>query len=238
MKNILLLLFSLPIMLFAQSDKAPNLYEYITIQPKDGQNEAFEAAVKAHNAKFHAAGPHKAELTYNINGPSGGMYTWVMGPTSWTAMDSRPEDGAHDEDWAKVTALSARTGSPSYWSMNTKLSRNVGVSANTKRLIWIYDVKSGEMARWFELAAKISEVYKEKRPTETFIVGSNEFANTKNGYDVAVSFAFEKWSWMDRESTFGRQFEEVHGEGSWHTWQNAFMSTVEGRIDWLRETVD
>jgi len=43
---------------------------------------------------------------------------------------------------------------------------------------------------------------------------------------------------MDRKSNFGKEYEEVHGEGSWHTFLNAFSETVEGRVDWLRERVN
>ena len=224
--------------MIGQSDKAPNLYEYVTIKAIPGQEEAFEEAVKAHNAKYHPDGDFKAKLKYTINGPAGGTYAWVMGPTSWTAMDNRPMKGEHDKDWAKVTALSVRTGSPSYWTYNVKLSQNALTKTNSKRLVWIYDLKPGQYARWMELVAKVSEVYKEKRPTETFIVASNEFADTRAGEDVAVAFDFDKWSWLDRETQFNVDFEAVHGKGSWHTFLNAMNEITLGRVDFLRETVE
>jgi len=215
MKNItLLFLICLPVLLFGQADKTPNLFEYVNIQAIPGQEEAFEEAVKAHNAKYHAEGPYKAALKYTINGPGGGTYAWVMGPTSWTAMDDRPLKGEHDKDWAKVTALSARTGSPQYWTFDTELSRNAMNPANDKRMIWIYDLKPGQYSRWMELVAKVSEVYAKKRPTETFIVASNELADTRAGEDVGVAFDFAKWSRLDEVNKVYKDFEAVHCAGS------------------------
>ena len=238
MKNLILGLIFLPICLFCQSDNDPTLFEVINIEVKPGQEKAFEAAVKAHNKKFHPEGIYAAHLYSNLNGPNGGKYTWIMGPTTFTALDSRPGEGAHDDDWKNVTAVSQETDSPRYWSSDAKLSHRVVNAANTKSLIWIYDIKPNQEARWSELIAKVKKVYDEKRPTESFGVSWNEFSDTKAGNDVAIIFSFDKWSWMDRKSNFIKDFEEVFGAGSWHTFLNAMAETVDGRVDWLRTKVD
>lgn len=238
MKTLLLLVFCLPLTLFGQDEKQPSLYELVNITAKSGQEEAFETAVKAHNSKYHADGPHEAQLAYNINGPTGGTYTWIMGPTTWTDMDNRPIKGAHDEDWKKVLALTEHTESPTYWTVNRKLTQVSSSLTNSKQLIWLYDIKTGQYDRFFELLAKVKEVYEKKRANETFMVCTNEFANTKMGQDAAIIFSFDKWSWLDEESMFSKDYEEVHGEGSFHNFLNALTDSVEGRIDWLREYVE
>ena len=238
MKNLLFVLLFLPLIAFSQ-EEPPALFEVVNIHAKLGQEKALEAAVKAHNEKFHSEdGDYHARLFYNINGPSGGTYAWIMGPTSWTAMDNRPMEGDHDADWKKVTALAEKFESPHYWSYSSKLSNEVESVSPGKRLIWVYDIKRGQAKRWAELVGKIKQVYAEKRPTEPFWVLWNEFADKKAGRDAAIIFAFDSWSWMDRESTFSKQYEEVHGEGSWRHFMNEFPDTVDGRVDFIRERID
>lgn len=48
----------------------------------------------------------------------------------------------------------------------------------------------------------------------------------------------DKWAEMDENSAFAPLFEEVHGAGTWHNFLNDFMSTVDGRVDWIRAVVD
>jgi hypothetical protein len=151
MKNLLFVLLFLPLIAFGQ-EQPQDLFETVNIHVKKGQEKALEAAVKAHNAKFHPEdGNFHARLFYNINGPSGGTYSWIMGPTSWTAMDSRPTDGDHDADWKKVTALVDKFDSPHYWKYSPKLSSDGGNASPAKRLIWIYDIKRGQAKRWSEV---------------------------------------------------------------------------------------
>lgn len=239
MKNLLLFLLCIPLIAFSQEEPQANLYEVVNIQVIPGKEKAFEAAVKAHNKKFHPeGGDHYARLFYNINGPSGGAYSWILGPTSWTAMDNRPDEGEHNDDWNKVVAFVEKFESPTYWKFSDKLSQTIENVSPPKRLIWAYDIKRGQGARWAELIGKVKEVYEAKRPEEHFWVVWNEFADTKSGMDAVIIFAFDKWSWMDRESNFIKDYEEVHGEGTWYAFLDEFMDTIDGRVDWLRERID
>ena len=239
MKNLLIALLCFPILAFCQEDVQTNLYETVNIRVKPGQEKAFEAAVKAHNMKYHPKdGNYHGRLFYNVNGPNGGTYSWIMGPTNWTAMDNRPSNDAHEADWDKVVALVDKFESPSYWGFSQELSNVIENVSPPKRLIWMYDIKKGKSAQWAELVEKVKKVYETKRPTEHFWVLWNEFANTDAGMDAVIIFAFDKWSWLDRKSNFSKEFEEVHGEGTWHNFLNAFNETVHGRVDWLRERID
>ncbi len=239
MKRLVFILLCFPLLMFGQEEKAPNLYEVVNCKVKAGQEEAFEAAVKSHNDQFHAENTlYRARLAYNLNGPFAGMYTWLMGPTSYTAIDDRPGKGAHDDDWAKVTDMVEEFDAPTYWTFSDKLSHIPDGDVGKKRLIWMYDLKQGKGAKWAELIGKVKKVYMEKRPDEPFIVVWNDFADTKAGMDAAVIFAFDKWAWMDRESNFSEQYEEVHGNGTWHNFLNEFGETVNGRVDWMRTFIE
>ena len=236
--SMLLALFFLmiPSLVMGQADE-PSLYEVVRIKVKPGQEKAFEAAVKSHNEKFHGEGQFRAGLAYNINGPFGGTYSWIMGPTNYTAMDTRPAKGAHDDDWMKVDAFAEEISPPTYWSFDTKLSQTVQNEADDKDLIWVFDIKSGQNARWAELVGKVKEVYEKKRPNESFRVVWNEFSDTKLGHDAVILFGMSKWGWLDQNRDFGKIFDEVHGPNTWHNFLNDFSACVDGRIDFLREDI-
>lgn len=234
MKKLLVVLLFLPILGYTQ-DKSPNMYEVMTMEVKRGMEDKFEAAVKAHNEKYHKDGLYKARLAYNISGPSGGTYTWIMGPTNWSSQDMRSDQEVHDADWKNVDQYVERYYSPSYWSYSEKLSHVVPGKELNKRLIWAYNIKRGKGARWAELVEKVKKVYDEKLPDESFSVSWNKMANGNDGFDAVIIWGFEKWADMDRDRDFGDLFEEVHGNGSWHTFLNEFTDTVEERVDWTRE---
>jgi hypothetical protein len=237
MKKLFVALLCFPLALFSQDDNPATVYEVVNISVERGYEDAFEAAVKAHDAKFHAEAPYKAELFYNINGPNAGTYSWIMGPMKYADMENRPGEGNHDDDW-DAAMEHAKAHGPSYWSFDDDLSTTAEGNDNSKRLLWVYDLKSGKGKRWAELVEQVKEVYEKKRPNESFWVVWNEFADTDAGMDAVVLFPFDEWAWMDKQSTFPKEFEEVFGPGSWHHFLNEFSDAVNGRVDWMRVRVD
>lgn len=226
----------IPNFLSAQTE-GQSLYEVVRIKVKKGQEKAFEAAVKAHNDEFHGDGMHRARLAFNINGPYGNMYSWIMGPTNYAAMDSRPSGDSHDEDWSAVSEFIEEFQPPTYWSLDPKLSHSVDNDSADKDLIWVYDIKNGEYDRWAELVERVKEVYVKKLPTESFRVCWNEFSDTNKGHDVAVLFGLQTWGELDLDRDFGKLYEEVHGPKTWNNFLNDFRATVNARVDWLRMDV-
>ena len=237
MKKFLLILFSLPILLIGQESDDPSLWEVVNIKVKAGQEEAFEAAVKAHNEKFHGEGPHQAQLFFHINGPDGGKYQWVMGPTNWAALDSRPADDAHNDDWAKVLAMTEYSDSPQYWSTDLANSQLTGNAAKNKSTMWMYDLKRGKEAQWAKLVSTVKQVYAEKLPDEDFFVGWNELSNNE-GEDAIIIFTMEKWAERDQQRYFPEIYESVHGKGSWFPFLTHVQDCFHSRVDWFRERID
>lgn len=229
-------IFMIPSLATAQLEKQ-NLYEVVRIKVKKGQEKAFETAVKAHNDEFHGDGLHRATLAFNINGPYGDMYSWIMGPTNYAAMDSRPSAGSHDEDWSAVSEFIEEFEPPTYWSFDPKLSHSVDNDSADKDLIWVYDIKNGEYDRWAELVERVKEVYEKEIPTESFRVCWNEFSDTNKGHDAAILFGLQTWGELDEDRDFGKLYEEVHGPKTWNNFLNDFRATVNARVDWLRMDV-
>lgn len=99
MKRIPLLLF-MAISLTAWSQKT-DLATVNTVKPKKGQKMAFEAAYKAHIAKFHKA-DNRTEVYEIMSGPNAGSYHLVNSGRSFADFDKeRPDAAAHSLDLDK-----------------------------------------------------------------------------------------------------------------------------------------
>ena len=237
MKNVLFLLFLIPFILQSQ-DPPGTLYEAINITVKAGQEEAFEAAVKAHNATYHPQGAHFADLFYNINGPNGGTYSWIMGPTNWAGMDNRPANDGHDDDWANnVGQYVESISTPQYWNGSQELSHINPDNIGDKSVVWVYDIRQGKGAQFAELLGKVKKVYMEKLPEDSYFFGWNAFANA-DGQDAVLVFPMNNWAELDEDNNFGALFVDVHGAGSWHSFLSHVEECVNQRVDWIRERID
>lgn len=237
MKSFLILLFIIPIMGFAQTETSTPVFEVVNITPKKGQEKAFEEAVKEHNTQFHGEGSHVAFLTFLINGANAGTYNWTMRMPDFAAFETRPEGSLHDQDWEKVAAHIESVNFVEHWTGNSEMAQTGTADAN-KSMVWIYDIKPGQMSRWKELFGKVLKVYKEKLPNRNIGVYMNQFGDTRDGRDVSVLFNFQEWSYLDEDEKFGEKFNEVHGPGSWHTFLNAMAEVTDGRSDYLRLLID
>ena len=236
MKKYFILILMAPALLWSQSDDQPTLWEVVNIKVKSGMEDQFEDAVKAHNEKFHGEGAHQAQLQMNINGPYAG-YQWIMGPTNWAAMDTRPDGDDHNNDWAKVTEMVESMEPPQYWNTDVENSQLLLDPANNKSIVWMYDLHPGKGSQWSELIGKVKEVYQAKRSDEDFFVGWNQFSNAK-GEDAVIIFTMDKWGELDQQRNFGDEYEEVHGKGTWHAFLNHINECVKQRVDWMRMIVD
>ena len=100
MKQFLLLLF-MGATLAAYSQKK-DLATVNTVKPKKGQKMAFEAAYKAHVAKFHKA-DEKISVYEILSGENAGYYHLVNAERAYADFDkARPDAAAHDMDLDKT----------------------------------------------------------------------------------------------------------------------------------------
>ena len=216
MKKIILfvgILVSAFMPLSAQTDYLQ--WEVMNIVPKMDKLDLFKKGLAAHNKKYHAANPYKASVYSVVTGPSSGSYTWVMGPTTWTQLDSRPGAGEHQMDWDKnVLPYCESIGEVSYWRNYKDLSYQASGDASfTKMRIRNNFVKTGEMDRYLGLMKMNLEVYKKKNYTSSFSVDIRQ--GVSQGPHVASFTSFAKWSWFDENRNFRKDFDEVHGAGAY-----------------------
>lgn len=218
-----LVLFCLPLM--AQNDI---MFEMVTMTPKDGMSDALISKMKMHNDKFHAQNPYGARV-YSINtGKQAGKLVWTMGPTTWTDMETRPGEGAHDDDWKNVTDMLEDEINVEYFRFEPSLS-NFPKDFDIKNL-WIRftDLTAWEEYRFRALMEKIQKVYAEKMPDRTRGVYYNTMGNSKDGRDVMTVQFFDNLSWMDERGEMPKLFEEVYGVNSWMNFMREIEEVVEG----------
>ena len=218
MKNLTLSIIALLFCFsaWAQTEKKPTqLSESIYILPKAGMNEQFEAAVAAHNKKFHPEGEHYAVLRRVEYGAKAGWYVWIMKGT-YASLDSRPDkEGGHADDWTTtVDPTVEKYGETGLWGYNEKLSFGMDIlKKQTKYTIWAVTLKPGQWERFSAFAEKIRATY-ESMGDRAFLVYMNQI-HTAGGADVAFVWSFDKYADLDEDSGTKEAYEKLYGEGSW-----------------------
>lgn len=193
--------------------------EVMSVTPKADKVDLFKKGMAAHNKKYHAKDPYKVSVSYIVTGPSSGSYLWIMGPTTWTQMDSRPDKGEHNLDWDKnVTPYTESTGAVSYWRLNKDVTYvPEGSAAITKSRARFNRVLPGQFDRYIEQMKKIAAVYKAKKYKTSFDLW--EHVDVTDGPNVVSITGWVNWAARDSATNFVKDFEEVHGAGSWMRFQ-------------------
>jgi hypothetical protein len=221
-RNVFLALLSLTLAFNAYSqstpDATPMVFESQRILPKMGMEEKFEAAILAHNKKFHPEGPYVAGLRRIEYGPNAGWYLWVMGPTVCGSLDTRPtKENGHDQDWsATIDPLVDQYGSTDLYTYNADLSFGLDIFKKSKHYeIWAVDLKDGQYYRFKAICEKLQKVYAQMGTTAFLVL--NNALHTKGGSDVAFIWSFNSYSDWFKDDGTKAAYEKMYGEGSWQT---------------------
>jgi len=203
---------------FAQTaeEKPAIVSETMYILPKRGMEDKFEAAVKAHDLKFHPEGPYQAGLRKVEYGEKSGWYVWVFGPTSYSSIDTRPtKEGGHADDWSKtVEPFVESYGETQLWNLDSDLSfgRDILKKSNYYE-VWQVDLKRGEYYRFKAMAEKLKKVYESVGKT-AFLIFNNQI-HTKNGADVSIIWSFNTFAEWSKDEGIKAEYEKANGPGSW-----------------------
>ncbi|NOX86327.1 MAG: hypothetical protein GXO86_10255 [Chlorobi bacterium] len=206
--------FCTTLLAIGQSDY--KMLELVYLKPVAGADlEAASRVLAAHNKKYHSEDPYKATVWSNLTGSMVGTWVWAMYPATFTAYDNRPSGKDHEEDWNKTINPYFEIVANEYWQEDDKLSYfPENYSLGTKVVWTIYDVRPGDNYRFKALLKKVAEVYKQKKYETGFVVYRNQFEN-KDGRDVAIETMFSNWSFLDKDNKLKKDYDELHGEGSW-----------------------
>jgi len=216
---------------FSQADY--EMYLQIMLEPRLDQISLFEKNLAEHNKKFHSDGFQKTSVYSVSSGSNAGKYAWVMGPLTFTDFDSKELDKDHDADWNdNVLALCSSVSDFEWWKFKDDLSYVPEGSETGKEVFRVYDITKGQGYRFEEVLKKVVAVYKAKDYPDYFRVYYSEF-NSNSNRDVAFSSGFKTWASLDEKSTFKKDFEEVHGAGSWFTFIEEYRASYNSYEDEL-----
>ena len=191
------------------------MWQLVYLKPYNGiDKEAAAKAMAEHNKKFHADGKFEASVWANHTGSYVGSWVWVMGPATFTDHDGRPSGKDHEDDWGNVTKY-FRVVANEFWKLDDKKSYEPEDFKFGNKVVWtVFDIRPGDEYRFSAILEKVAEVYREKEYDYNFAVYWNKFDN-KEGRDVAIEVSFDNWAFLDEDHKMKKDFEEVHGEGSW-----------------------
>ena len=219
-KNILLSLVAMAFMTvgFAQTgnEKPASVLESMYLLPKRGMDDKLEAAIKAHDLKFHPDGPYVASLQKVEYGDKAGWYVWNFGPTLYASIDSRPtKEGGHDIDWNNnVDPLVDQYGPPALWQYNEDLSCGMDIAKKSSHFeIWGVFLKHGNYYRFKELAGKLKKTY-ESMGSYSMLVFDNP-VHTPSSPDVAIVWNFSNYAEWAKDMSTMSAYEKLYGPGSW-----------------------
>lgn len=237
-KVIFTLAVVLTSMLAVQAQADYKMFIQLSLEPNLDQITLFEKNLAEHNKKYHSEGFMKAEVWKVLSGSNSGQYALWMGPLTYSDFDAREEIKGHDADWNdNVLALCSEVSEMEWWKRNDELSYSPEGSETGKDLFRVYDVTKGQFYRFEEVLKKVVAVYKAKEYPDYFSVYYNEFSSNSNR-DVAFANGFKTWTSLDEKSTFKKDFEEVHGAGSWIQFLDEYRASYNSYEDELSIRAD
>lgn len=221
----------------AETDTDYEMFEMMYLKPRTDKMMELGEALAEHNRTYHAEAPYKVHIWMVNTGPHTGELVYVMGPCTFTDLDSRPESEAHTEDWIKNVMPNIKEVSEGeYWKKDSERSYTPENSKSGKEIWSVYDIKPFEGYRFKALLDKVVAVYKEKAYPNYFEVYYNQF-DSNSGRDVAIGFGFQNYAFFDEEDTFWNDYEEVHGDGSKWKFFEEYREIVVNSYDELSEYI-
>lgn len=206
------------------AEKPLVVFENLYLLPKRGMEDKFEAAIKAHNQKFHPDGPYKAVLRKVEYGEKAGWYVWVFGPATYSALDTRPDkENGHADDWSKtVDPLIETYGNSTLWELNEDLSFGREIMKNSNYYeVWIVDLKRDQYYRFKPLTEKLKKAYEAAGKT-AFLIYNNPL-HTGDNADVALLWSFNSYDEWSKDPGVKDSYEKLYGAGSWQNMVNEWM---------------
>ncbi len=228
------------VLLFTGSAKAQNAVLYMNqiLEPIPGKIVEFENGVKAHNAKYHASGPEKANLFSIMTGPRSGQYAWVQGPMSYAAMD-KALTKEHTIDWEKnVGAFTKKNGEIRFVRLESDLSYSADPNAVVENYIVRIFYGVTDLNQLLDAIGMIKKIYDTNKYKSSRSVYTTEFRE-KNEEAVALVYPFKSWTEFETRKGLAiddlpTEMNKVHGPTGWQTFQDKMAAGSPGWYDEVR----
>ncbi|MDH3711534.1 MAG: hypothetical protein OER04_16705 [Cyclobacteriaceae bacterium] len=236
MKKLLsiMVLFPMAFLVYGQDHQETHMYESIYLTPKLDAISKLSENMAAHNKKYHGEGDHAAFVQNVVAGKRSGQMVWVMGPGTYAHLDSRPAEGGHDEDWANnVLPYLEKMSNIEYWRRTSQYYVPEGYDADKIR-IRFYKVKRGQNEDFVAHYGKLVQVFNEKKYDRQLSIFQSTFPSA-TGRNMASVTSFDNWADLDKGLPVGKDFDSIHGEGSWAKWLQELQDLTEWSDQEVRE---
>lgn len=210
----------------SQEESTYKMYDFVYIKPSYDKMEELMEAMAKHNQEFHAESPYRAQVWNVQTGTYAGWWAWIMGPCTYTELDGRPNDEAHNKDWShEVMPYVRKISERNHWKLDSEVSYVPEITYTGKEIWTICDLKPFEGYRFTQLLKNIQRVYKEKSYNKLFEVYRSQF-RSKNMGEILIASSFENWASFDEDKNFEKDYEDVFGEGSWWKFVEEYRDIV------------
>jgi hypothetical protein len=217
-------------------DDGYTMYETVYIKPDVKHISTLAKNIKAHNDTYHSEAPYNAIVWRVENGPNVGNMVWMMGPCTYTDLDSRPS-GEHDEDWINnVLPYTDGQKHGEYWRRDDDLSIVNPNATGPSPLIRVRFNKfaPGQSHRIDGLMSKIKSTIEAMEGDDNYwSIYYNEFIQGQTiGRHMVTVIGFSGWAELDEEGeSFTETFNKVHGPNSYNNWLREMNDVIADTYD-------
>jgi hypothetical protein len=231
---VLLMMATLAAPVVAQNDsKSYRMYDVVYIKPKYDKLEELGLVMAKHNRDFHSTAPYRASIWSVSGGDHTGWWAWVMGPLTFTDLDTRPGDKAHNDDWQReVMPLIDDIDEANFWRYDSTVSYDANEPFSGSEIWTTYYLEPYQGYRFTAMLTKVKQVYQQKSLPNSFEVYRASF-DTKDGGNVLIAFPFKNYAWFDEDRDFGALYDDVHGKGAWEKFRYEYRDVVKYAQDEL-----
>ncbi len=231
MKIILSIAFLLFVpLLTAEETKEYVQYESILITPDYKNITKLSKNMAKHNKKYHAKGAYKARVYDVVSGNDIGKFYWVMGPSTFSHLDQRPANKAHNRDWANnIMPYVTKLEYGEYWRfMKDMQIDNYKDWEKDPLTIWVIryltvNPKEADSSKIENIFTKIKATVEKQDIAKFWGVMENQLIQgNQNGRHIMGISGLKTWSELDVDWDFKKHFEELYGKDSVKEFNESF----------------
>ena len=219
----------------AQDDTPDPMWRTILLTPDNKNRKTLGENMRAHNQKYHGDGPYKSTV-YNITtGPNFGKMVWMMGPLTFTDLDSQPRDGYTENVQANILPYIEDMTHGEFWEGDMKLSNTAMMDGDASKypivFVRYWKVNIDHMHNAEHMLKMISEAVKAMEGENPWGVYYNLFRQGDMGRHIATVGFSKNWAEYDDDPTFKAAFDKVHGKDAWEPWIRNMQLTFDDSWD-------
>ena len=203
----------------AQDDAADDpMWVAVLLTPDNTKLKALEENMRTYNEQYHNEGARKSTVYRVVTGPNTGKLVWMMGPLTFTDLDTKPGDGAREYWRDNVMPNIKKMTQTEFWQGDSKLSNTSmmeGPGEHPIVFVRYWKVELGHGHNINHMLGMVSKTVKAMEGENPWGVYYNLFRQGDMGRHIATVGFSKNWAEYDEDPMFKKTFLATHGEDSW-----------------------